>query len=142
MNIPPRFPHALLAWLSQPLRVDECANRLPAAVLGAVAAPVLFGLIAAGHELLTGTTGLSPLTIVIAYPMALVFHSLIFTLLIGTPYVLLYDRFIAGPRWWFILGASLLATGVGGHFFGWPVLFALTSAANATVFAASIRPRQ
>lgn len=132
----------LLTWLSQPLRVDECENRLAAAGLGAIAAPLVFGVIAAVHELFTGATGLPPLTIALAYPMTLVLHSLAFSVLIGIPYVLIYDRFIAGPRWWFILGASLLATAVGGYLYGWAGLFALASAVNATVFAALIRPRQ
>lgn len=132
----------LLAWLSQPIRVDECENRAVAAALGAVAAPLVFGLIAAGHELFTGATGLSPVSIALAYPMTLVLHSLAFSVLIGIPYVLIYDRFIAGPRGWFILGATLLATAVGGYLYGWPGLFALASATNASVFAALIRPRQ
>lgn len=132
----------LWEWMSEPLRIDECESRLPAGALGAVAAPVSFGLVAAGHELVTGTTGLSPLTILIAYPMSLALHSVVFTLLIGIPYVMLYDRFLAGPRWWFILGATVAATAVGGGFYGWPGLFALTSLANATVFALVVRPRQ
>ena len=123
----------------QPFRVDECSNRVGAAALAMVGPGLVLGLVAALHEALTGTTDYSLGEIVFAYFIVSPTFAITFGVLVGIPYVLVWDRFVGGPRWAFVAGATVVGALLGGLVYGWPWSFALGGLLMSAVFVACLR---
>jgi hypothetical protein len=132
-------PPAFTAWLTRPLRVDECSNLVGAAALATVGPGVILGLVAAAHELATGATGYSLGEIVFAYFAYTGTWAITFGVVLGIPYVLAWDRFIGGPRWLFVAGATGFGALVGAIVYGWWWVFALGGLLMSAVFVACLR---
>jgi hypothetical protein len=124
-----------MRWLREPYSPLEGPLLLPI-VAGTTAAPLLFALIACTHELITGATGEPLLRIAHAYLLYLTPFSIQFSLLLGLPLVLIWDRLLCLPRAWFVLAAALAAAGFAA-FVGLGAAWlptALAGAANAAAF--------
>jgi len=130
---------ALEFWWRRPFRFDECGNRLVAAICALQSPGAVLGVIASIHEVLTRATGYSVVEILFGYYVYLSAFGIMFGLLLGVPYVLLYDRFIGGPRLVFIAGATALSAIFGGLIYGWGWVFAVGAIIMSTTFVTLLR---
>lgn len=124
-----------MSWLRRPYSPLEGAILFPLS-LAALAAPLLAGLIAIAHELATGATGEPLARILRAYLLYLLPFSIQFSLLLGVPLALFWDRWLLAPRPLFVLAGAFLAAvfaafvGLGGAWF----FAALAGAANTIAY--------
>ncbi|MDW8479454.1 MAG: hypothetical protein RML12_05985 [Xanthomonadales bacterium] len=105
-------------------------------LLAFLAAPLLAAAVAILHELATGATGEPLPRILRAYLLYLFPFNLQFTLLIGVPLALLWDRLLRGPRALFVAASGAGAAGFGvlvGLANAWLPL-ALAGIANALAY--------
>ncbi len=124
-----------MAWLLKPYSPLEGGILFPLSVAVA-ATPLLAAGIACAHEFATGATGEPLLRILGAYVLYLLPFSIQFTLLLGVPLALLWDRLLLAPRPWFVLAAAALGAGFAA-FIGWGSAWfqaACAAAVNALAF--------
>lgn len=100
---------------------------------------LLLGLAAALHEALTGTTGYSLGEILFAWFIVTPTFAITFGVLAGIPYVLAWDRFVGGPRWAFVAGATVVGALLGGLVYDWWWVFALGGLLMSAAFVACLR---
>ncbi len=129
----------LEGWSRTPFRVDESGNLVPAAIFALLSPGVVIGLVGATHEIATRRTGFGLLEIVFSSILFLSSFGIVFGLLLGVPFALAFDRFLAGPRVVFIAGATVSAALVGGLVYGWWWVFAVGAIIQSSVFVALLR---
>jgi hypothetical protein len=126
-------------WWRTPFRVDESGNLVAAAVFALISPGIVMGLIGAAHEMATRRTGFGLFEIVFSSILFLSSFGIVFGLLLGVPFALAFDRFIAGPRVLFIAGETVFASLVGGLIYGWWWVFAVGAIIQSSVFVALLR---
>ncbi len=129
----------LEAWWRTPFRVDESGNLVAATLFALISPGFVLGLIGAAHELATRRTGFGLFEIVFSSVLFLSSFGIVFGLLLGVPFALAFDRFIAGPRILFIAGATTAAALLGGLVYGWWWVFAVGAIIQSSVFVALLR---
>jgi hypothetical protein len=126
-------------WCRAPFRVDESGNLVAAAVFALISPGLVMGLVGAAHEIATHRTGFGLFEIVFSAVLFLSSFGIVFGLLLGVPFALAFDRFVAGPRVMFIAGATVSAALVGGLVYGRWWVFAVGAIIQSSVFVALLR---